>query len=339
MKSDAGREIVQHLVSGADVLIHNFRPGVPERLGIGYAEVAARNPGIVYLQCNGYGPDGPGAQRPSTHPIPGAAMGGVMFQLGHRVPSDLQDMDGLRQWTRRLMRANEVNPDPNTALVVATSALLGLTARRETGTGQRILVDMFGANAYANHDDFLSYPGKSDRVLPDEGLYGLSATYRLYECKQQQWIFLALTTPRERAQFTAALAETAIESPDLGRLSDDALQSALAALFKTRDADEWQSTLTRYGVACVRADGPIPSEFWLQDPQAAALALTRPAHHPSLGQYQRHGAMVHFDHSRSELKGPPSAGQHNQDVIQALGYTTEQIAHLYAAGVLWQDEQ
>ncbi len=71
--------------------------------------------------------------RPSTHPIPGAAMGGVLYQMGERVPEDLQDMAGLRLWTRRLMRANEVNPDPNTALVIATSAMLGLVARHRTG--------------------------------------------------------------------------------------------------------------------------------------------------------------------------------------------------------------
>ncbi|MEJ2089412.1 MAG: CoA transferase, partial [Gammaproteobacteria bacterium] len=147
LKSAAGREAVLKLIRGADVLIHNFRPGVPERLGIGYEQVAELNPGIVYLQCNGYGPDGPGALRPSTHPIPGAAMGGVLYQLGERVPGSLQDMAGLRLWTRRLMRANEVNPDPNTAMVIASAVVLGLAARQRTGSGQQILVDMFGANA------------------------------------------------------------------------------------------------------------------------------------------------------------------------------------------------
>ena len=106
MKAAAGIEIVQQLVADADVVVHNFRPGVAERLGIGYADVAAANPGVVYLQVNGYGPDGPSAHRPSTHPIPGAAMGGVVHQLGGELPTDLQDLDGLKLWTRRLMRGN-----------------------------------------------------------------------------------------------------------------------------------------------------------------------------------------------------------------------------------------
>ena len=72
LKSEAGREIVLKLVKDADVLIHNYRPGVPERLGFGYEQVAALNPQIIYLQSNGYGPDGPGSQRPSTHPMSSA---------------------------------------------------------------------------------------------------------------------------------------------------------------------------------------------------------------------------------------------------------------------------
>jgi crotonobetainyl-CoA:carnitine CoA-transferase CaiB-like acyl-CoA transferase len=216
LKAAAGRAMVLDLIAEADVLIHNFRPGVPERLGIGYEQVRDRNPRLVYLQSNGYGPDGPGAERPSTHPIPGAAMGGVLYQLGERVPDAVQDMDGLRLWTRRLMRANEVNPDPNTALVVTTSAMLGLAARHRTGQGQRVLVDMFGANAYANHDDFLAYPGKAARALPDPLLYGLSASYRLYRCARDQWVFLALTSEREFQRFSAELMEAGLMAPGAG---------------------------------------------------------------------------------------------------------------------------
>ncbi|MCZ6711881.1 MAG: CoA transferase, partial [Gammaproteobacteria bacterium] len=153
IKSSQGIKIVRDLIRDADVVVHNFRPGVPERLGIGYEQVATINPDVIYLQANGYGPDGPSAHRPSTHPIPGAAMGGVIYQMGGRLPDKLQDIDGLKLWTRRLMRANELNPDPNTAVVVATSILLGLMARARTGLGQQILLDMFGANAYANSDD------------------------------------------------------------------------------------------------------------------------------------------------------------------------------------------
>jgi crotonobetainyl-CoA:carnitine CoA-transferase CaiB-like acyl-CoA transferase len=337
LKSDAGREIVLGLIAEADVLIHNFRPGVPERLGIGYDQVVTINPDIVYLQCNGYGPDGPGAERPSTHPIPGAAMGGVLFQLGDRVPETLQEMEDLRLWTRRLMRANEVNPDPNTALVVATSVMLGLVARQTSGHGQRVLVDMFGANAYANHDDFLSYPGKPGRALPDEALLGLSPTYRLYRCAGDQWVFLALTNKREQRRFVEALDRAGMPTPTFEDLAAGGTETAdvLASLFAQRGADEWEWLLGEAGVGCARADRYLPSEFWLEDPQARAMGLTTEAVHPAWGAYRRHGPMVRFDRQPPTLSGPPLAGQHNETVLGARGYGVDDIARLRDEGVLW----
>jgi crotonobetainyl-CoA:carnitine CoA-transferase CaiB-like acyl-CoA transferase len=340
LKSDAGKEVVMSLIADADVVIHNFRPGVPERLGIDYGAISAVNPRIVYLQSNGYGPDGPGALRPSTHPIPGAAMGGVMYQMREDLPSEVQDIDGLRLWTRRLMRANEVNPDPNTAMVVATSVMLGLVARQRTGEGQQILIDMFGANAYANHDDFFDFPGKPGRAIADELMHGLSPTYRLYATANDGWVFLALVTDRERERFTTTLAKAGIDPPDQALLEagGETAADALAALFASRPSDEWESLLAPTGVGCVRADAYLPSEFWLGDDQAKALGLTRAAEHPSWGAYRRHGPNVTFDGKQQDLKPPPLAGQHNEELLIASGYTAEQVAELTDAGTLWQEE-
>jgi len=342
LKAPAGRALVLELLRDADVLIHNYRPGVPERLGIGYEQVAAINPRIVYLQSNGYGPDGPGALRPSTHPIPGASMGGVLFQLGERVPPTVLPVDEVITWTRRLMCANEVNPDPNTAVVIATSVMLGLAARQRTGTGQRIIVDMFGANAYANHDDFLDYPGKAPRALPDAGLHGPSATYRLYRCAGGQWLFVALVSERERRQFVESLAGTPWQPPSEAVLAagGTAAADALTALFAQRTADEWEALLGGVGLGCVRADGPIPAEFWVVDPQPAALGLHQPAVHPRWGEYRRHGRLVQFGLPRDAeppLGPPPLAGQHNAEVLGGLGYDAERIEALHAQGVLWRD--
>lgn len=313
---------------------------MPERLGIGYDDVEGINPGIIYLQCNGYGPDGPGAQRPSTHPIPGAAIGGVLFQMGGRVPKDLQDIDNLRLWTRRLMHANEVNPDPNTAVVLATSVMLGLVARQRTGQGQQVLIDMFGANAYANHDDFLSYPGKPDRAMADAELLGLSATYRLYECDEGQWVFLALTSEKERAGFVNALRGADIEAPADALLAagGEALGDTLAELFVTKNAAFWEDLLAPLGIGCVRADAMRPNEFWLQDAQPEALGLTVEIDHPRWGPYRRHGRLVLFDGGGQDLGAPPLAGQHNEELMLERGFDIETISRLVSDGVLWRED-
>ena len=339
LKSPEGQAIAVKLAAEANVLIHNYRPGVPEKLGIGYDQIAAVNPNIVYLQVNGYGPDGPGAQRPSTHPIPGAAMGGVLYQMGDRIPAEQQDIPALRTWTRRLMRANELNPDPNTAMVVCSSALLGLNALNRTGEGQRILIDMFGANAYANHDDFLAYPGKPLRTMPDEGLHGLHPTYRLYAAAEEQWVFLAIPEAKEKRRFVERLTALGIEV-DIAILNsnDETTVSHLSDIFKGKDAEFWEAQLAPEGVGCVRADRYSPVEFWWHDPQVHALNLTQPSEHPAWGAYDRHGANVTFGGRQPQLKPPPTAGQHGNELLAEIGYDEAAVAKLFAQGIIWQEQ-
>ncbi len=339
LKSEAGRNLVLELCQSADVLIHNYRPGVPERLGIGYEQIAALNPNIVYLQSNGYGPQGPSALRPSTHPIPGAAMGGVMYQMGGQLPDTPLSFDALKTWTSRIMRANELNPDPNTGLVVASAVMLGLAARATTGRGQQIFMDMFGANAYANADDFLRFPGKPPRPLPDAELHGLAAGYRLYACAEAQWLFLALVTNAERQAFRKALTDAGHVPPSMATLTrnDDTAAAQLSTLLTTRTAEYWQSLLLPAGVAAVRADGTPPATFWLQDPQAQAMQLTTPVAHPRWGNYRRHGALVTFDGAAQALTAPPLAGQHCHEILGDLGYSTAQIDDWLESGALWQE--
>ncbi len=337
LKSKEGQAIALKLAAEADIVIHNYRPGVPERLGIGYEAIKAVNPEVIYLQSNGYGPDGPGALRPSTHPIPGAAMGGVVYQMGERLPTDLQDIDGLKLWTKRLMRANEVNPDPNTALVIASSALLGLTTREIHGKGQRIYVDMFGANAYANHDDFLNYADKPHRPLPDENLYGLNATYRLYECADEQWVFLALVTDKEHTKFVTLIETAGFASPSIELLQqcDATTAAALTELFSNQSADAWEALLASDGIGCVRADRASPVEFWLNDPQSHALGMTQPQSHPAWGDYLRHGSNLRFERSPPSLKPPPLAGQHAEEILAHLNFTKAEIDALIDQGIVF----
>jgi crotonobetainyl-CoA:carnitine CoA-transferase CaiB-like acyl-CoA transferase len=237
------------------------------------------------------------------------------------------------------MHANEVNPDPNTAVVVTTSVMLGLVARQRTGQGQQILVDMFGANAYANHDDFLSYPGKPGRALADAGLLGLAATYRLYSCDEDQWVFLALTNEKERAGFLASLQEASIDGPSVELLAagGTALSDALAAMFMTKSAGFWEALFAPAQIGCVRADAMRPNEFWLQDPQPEAMGLVVETEHPRWGPYKRHGRLALFDGGGQDLGPPPLAGQHNEELLLEAGFDAAVISELIAEGVLWRE--
>ena len=109
-------------------------------------------------------------------------------------PDTSMDIDELIKTTRSLASANEGQPDINTGAALVSGVLLALYAREKTGQGQYLEVTMLGANAYANADDFIAYPGKPDRLLADPQLNGLHALYRLYRCRQG-WVFLACPKP------------------------------------------------------------------------------------------------------------------------------------------------
>ena len=179
LKTPEGRDIVHKLVAKADILVHNFRPGVPERLGIDFATVVEVNPRIIYLYAASFGSSGPDAHRPAFDPVVSAMAGGEILQAGLGNPP--QD--------RR-------TGDHSALLGVAVGALLGLRAREISGKAQNVETTMLVSSAYLNSDDFIRYEGKPERPLPDSGQYGLHALYRLYRSSGGSWVFLAVSYRR-----------------------------------------------------------------------------------------------------------------------------------------------
>lgn len=339
MKSEAGREIVRRLVGQADALIHNFRPGVPERLGIGYDDVRAIRPQIVYVSAMGYGSDGPYAHRPNAHPIPGAALGGAYMQAGG--PEALRPVEGIeaiRERSRQLMRANEVNPDPNTSLVIATATMLALFVQRTRGIGQRVECDMMTANAYANFDDFLAYDGKPERPAPLPGLYGLNALYRLYETADG-WVFLACPSEAEwralvRTLGCAELVDERFAGPEARRANDGALGEILAEAFRARSADDWEQLLSLADVACVRADAAHPAQFFDRSQHMVENGFVVEADHLRWGRHWRAGPLTRLSATAPSPGAGVLAGQHTRQILRELEFAADEIEGMFGAGVV-----
>jgi crotonobetainyl-CoA:carnitine CoA-transferase CaiB-like acyl-CoA transferase len=339
LKSDAGRAIARALALRSDVLLHNLRPGVPERLGLGWPELHALHPGLIWVALSGYGPGSPGAARPSMHPVPGAAMGGAGYQAGGALARRCETLDEVRETSRQLTRANESNPDPNSAVVAASATLLALLARERHGIGQAVYVNMLVANAWANGDDFLDYAGKPPRPALGAELTGPAAGYRLYRA-QDGWIFLALTTDAEWSRFFAAIAR-----PDLAgdprfatasarAESDAALGAELARLFATRPADAWETSLGAARVGCVRADGPTPGPFFAHDPHVRENGFTPGCVHARFGPYRRWGPLVSVG-GLAPAYGPGSlAGDHTDALLAELGYSAGDVERLRKSGIV-----
>lgn len=346
LKSPQGREILDKLLPKADLIAHNFRPGVPEKLGFGYERARAFNSKVVWLSANGYDPKSPGAERPCSHPIAGAQCGGALYQAGAGMPPrTAADIPTLAEAARRLMRANEVNPDPNTSMLVATAAMLGLFAAERFGIGQRVNVNMMLANVYANFDDAVRYRGKPPRAQVDAELYGLHALYRLYPCAQGSWVFLAVQDDSDaafkvlcHALGVAALVDDPRFRDAQGRREHDAALSALlASAFLAAHADVWEAKLTRAGIGCVRADGGVAGDFWLRDAHVRANGFALERDHVRYGRYVRHGPVLHFSASATHCGGGTLAGQHTDALLRELGYDENAIAQLRERKIVWSE--
>jgi crotonobetainyl-CoA:carnitine CoA-transferase CaiB-like acyl-CoA transferase len=347
LQSPEGQQIVHRLIEQSDVLLHNFRPGVPDRLAIDWETCRAINPRMIHVYVGAYGASGPHRRRPGAHPIPGALLGGALRQAGRAnppPPDQPMSLEEIKETSRLLMRANEANPDPNTSQAVATGILLALLARSRTGRGQAVEVTMLQGNAWANADEAYDYNGRPPCALPDEQCYGLNALYRLYETAEG-WVFLACPFDREWKALCSAVnrleldEDPRFESAAARTEHDAELAGELGEIFATRPADQWEQLLTTVEVACVRADRDVG--FFLEEhPQADANRMVVEVDSPRFGKYLRHGAIVNFSDAPACLERGSFAGEHTMRVMRELGYTEEQIAELYSRRVIhWEEVQ
>jgi crotonobetainyl-CoA:carnitine CoA-transferase CaiB-like acyl-CoA transferase len=345
LQSPEGQQIVHQLVTRADVLLHNFRPGAPTRLGIDWETCHAINPRLIHVYVGAYGTTGPHHRRPGAHPLPGALFGGALRQAGRAMPPPAEkpmDLEEIKEVSRLLMRANEANPDPNASHAVATSITLALLARERTGRGQAVEVTMMQANAWANADEAYDYRGRPAYALPDAECYGLDALYRLYKASEG-WVFLACLFDNEWRAFCRAVdrADLLVDSRFVNAAArkehDDKLAAKIARVFSSKTAPEWERSLTAAGVACVDADADA-GDFFENDAHSVANRLAVEVESPRYGKYLRHGSIIHFSETPDRL-GPGSyGGEHTVRVMQELGYTDEQVAELRSRHIIHWEE-
>ena len=342
LKKPEGREIVYEYLKKADLLLHNFRPGVPQRLGIDYETVYTLNPNIVYLYAGSYGSTGPSSHRAAMHPIPGAVCGGALYQAGRDMPPPPEasmTYEELRATSSSLYLANEGNPDCSSSLAVATALLMGLYAKEKLGRGQYMETTMIGSCLYANADDAIQYEGKPDRILPDGQLNGLHALYRFYKAKEG-WAFLACVKEKEWHAFCEAVgradlaADPRYASRDTRLAHDEDLARDVQAIMEQRTASEWEWFLAEHGVACAESRPGDHSEYANVEPAMRDAGLWVDVEHPSMGRYQRFGAAINFSAGESRL-GPVSyVGEHTPALLRELGYSEEAIQDLKARRVV-----
>jgi len=322
LKDARGQEILARLVARADVVLQNFSPGTLEKLGFPYERMQALNPRIVYCAISGFGQNGPSAGKAAYDQI-------------------LQGLGGLMSITGPVggppIKVGVPIADIVAGMFAAYAVVVALFHREKTGQGQMIdtsLLDgqvallTFQAQRY-----FLNgkAPGWGGNCHP------LIAPYELFKTKDS-YINVAVGNDSLWARFCRALGlEQYVNDPRFKSNPDRvANRGALIAIVEERFSRSTTAEIVTLldGVGVPSGAVHDLAEVFA-DPQVAHLGLEQVMRHPTVGTLHQTGIPYRFSESPGALRlPPPLLGQHTDEVLQDLGYTTEEIGTLRQEGVV-----
>ncbi|MBI4289555.1 MAG: CoA transferase [Chloroflexi bacterium] len=325
VKKGKGREIVYKLVSQSDVFIHNFRQGVPEKVGLGYEELTRINPRLVYGCASGFGPEGPEYQRPSFDAVGLARTGyldicGVPDMPPQYPPGGLADQMG--------------------ATMLAYGVLAALLARERLGVAQKVDVSHIASMAWLQNliiSQFLITGKPPPRHRRERAANPMS---NYYKCGDGKWIFLSFMQPdRHWPAFCRCVGLEHLEkdprfadSPARRKNREDLIH-ILDNLFAQRPAAEWAARLSQGRDLVYEVVNCIPD--LLNDPQVQANKYIVEIDHPTWGPTRMVNVPVTLSKTPGEIKRPaPEFGQHTEEILQEIGYSWEEITGLREAEVI-----
>ncbi len=322
-KAPAGRALLDRLIEGADVLVENFHPGTLDRMGLGYRDVSARHPGLVYCSISGYGQSGPDFDRPGYDAII-QAEGGFMSLTG---------AEGGEPYRLGVPIADLV-----TGMFAAQGIAMALLVRHRTGRGQHIDVGMLDSVAalLTNQAGIYFTTGTAPSRLGNR--HPSIAPYDTFEAADGTLI-LAVGTDAQWQRFCelAGLGELGGDprySTNADRVrSYHELRPVLEQVLRTRTREAWIGLLVSAGVPCtsVRDLGEV-----LTDPQLLARSMVQRMPHPSAGQVWMLGVPVKLSETPGRITSPPPRlGEHTVQVLRSvLGLAPSEIAELQRQGIV-----
>lgn len=310
LKRPGALNVMYRLLDDADVVVHNFRPGVMERLGIGYDEVSRRRPGIIYISVTAYG-EGPWGMRPGYEGFGQASTGVAARQGGDGRPGG---------------QPFAVN-DYGTGLSSALAATLALYHRERTGQGQQ------GATALAYTGTILQspflqlYEGKKWDEPAGPTARGFGPLQALYQASDG-WFYLGAS---EEQLATLANIEglEGIES-----LSGDALMAALDARFATANLKTWCERIVAHGLGAHRL---VSVSELMSDPWVIAHGLSVTREHDTGEVITTVGPPVRLSRTPATIgRAASSPGADGLDVLASIGMADD-ADRLAAAGAFWRE--
>jgi crotonobetainyl-CoA:carnitine CoA-transferase CaiB-like acyl-CoA transferase len=309
LKTPEGLAIARELLAKADVITHNMRGGVVERLGLGYDDVVKLNPKIVYLHSTGFGATGPRSHQPAFAPLV-SGMCGLAVQAAGQGNPPVQSIS---------------NEDHHSGTLGACWLMMGLHYRDRTGKSVRLHTSLLGASLFIT-SEIVMRPDNSPmfRFELDQGQHGLNALCRLYQAADG-YVCIVVASDREWQALNKA-----VDLRGVARGDDAAIADAVGKWMSGRSVADAVAALRDAGVPCEHSGHNRRIEFF-REPRGEDIELGRVIdyRHPLFGTVRESCRVIRFSESATVFQRPTAAnGEHTREILGELGYDATKLSQL-----------
>ena len=322
VKSPHGRDVMRRLVPKVDVLVHNMRVRAIERLGFGYEQVRELNPGIIYCVATGFGQDGPYRDKPAFDDIIQSASGLVGLNRANL---------GVAEYAPTLLA------DKTIGVFLANAVLAALVHRLRTGEGQSVEVPMYEtmtAFLLAEHLGGFSFEPQTaafgyPRVLAGgrRPLPTLDGHVSMLPYTEHHW-----TAFLSEAGHADAIERYQVRNRHDRNRNIQALYALLAEIVATRTTGHWIAVCDRLDIP---ATPIVELDALPEHPHLKAVELFQRAEHPTEGPIRYVRPTMKFSKSPQSVRSQaPALGADNDAILRELGYSSDEIERMRAAGAI-----
>jgi crotonobetainyl-CoA:carnitine CoA-transferase CaiB-like acyl-CoA transferase len=329
MKAPEATRVLERLFAWSDVVHHNARVGLAERLGYDEASVRASNPDVVYSFASGFGTTGPRATLPANDHLMQALSGVEAAQGGAGQPPTFLVWGAI---------------DVTSGWVSAAAILAGLIERRRSGEGQSVSTSLLGSALLLKSGAFLAGDTTVSGPVLDRDQYGYGAAYRIYRAADDAWFALAIPdqTAWDRLREATAIEGLPPSPPPLRTSLEDEPQLSeklLEEAFRAQPASTWVQVLAAAGVPVelvVEKDRTGFIAGLLEDPVNRQLGRVVGFGWGERGRVEQPGFSIRFgpEPRPGGRQAIPGLGEHTAEVLSSLGFEREQLAGLATSGAI-----
>ena len=318
LKQPAAVEVVKKLVAEYDIVLEQFRPGVMDKLGVGYEALKAINPKLIYVSITGYGQTGPYKDR-AGHDINYLALSGLASHTG-------------RADSGPLPLGMQVADIAGGSLHGVVGLLAAVVQRQVTGVGQAVDVSMtdcaFSLNAMAG----AAYLAAGEEPGMEGNALNGGSFYDYYQTRDGQWFSVGSLEPQFRLQLGAALGRPELAKWGLRPDKQGELKNEFRIEFEKRDAAQWRELFASMD-ACV--EPMLSFAEAVEHPQIRARELVLEVPREGKSAQRQIASPIKFSEGLPAPRHIGAAlGAHNAEVLEGLGYSSAQIAEMKAAKVI-----